>query len=142
MIVSAIKRAIGKVLQTKEHKKTAGKERSPLWPKYRKAWLEKNPSCAACGSTEDLQVHHCLPFHMQFTGEQVRAAGVTLGRDFLDSELISGHELELNTGNFISLCEPSGPEGHHLSIGHIGNFKKFNPNVREDAANLLKSLAR
>lgn len=137
-----VQAVLGKFFNTKEHQKTGGVKRSSKWPKYRKEWLKNNPECAACGNTKDIEVHHVLCFHMHFTGKQVREAGVTLDREFTDEEMISGQELELNMTNYITLCEPSGPEGHHLSVGHNGNFKGFNPNVRNDAGNLRDSLKK
>lgn len=34
---------------------------NPEWVKVKKAFLKKNPYCAACGSKENLQVHHIKP---------------------------------------------------------------------------------
>jgi hypothetical protein len=39
--------------------------------------------------------------------------------------------LELDPSNLITLCR-----GHHLYVGHNGNWKLWNPRVREDAADL------
>lgn len=88
--------------------------RSPHWPKVRAEYLSGHPICEACGSKEDLQVHHCLPFHH----DPVK-------------------ELDLN--NLITLC---GPKGHscHLRLGHCFNYKTYNPNVRADAALQLKRI--
>jgi hypothetical protein len=38
--------------------------RSSQWPKVRAEHLRKHPTCAACGSVEDLNVHHLQPFHL------------------------------------------------------------------------------
>ena len=91
-----------------------GNKRSPEWPSYRRAWLANHPSCAACGSAKDLEVHHKRPFHL-FPA------------------------LELDMKNYITLCESIGSE-HHLHTGHLGNFKVYNENVVEDAAAMLKRI--
>jgi 5-methylcytosine-specific restriction endonuclease McrA len=84
--------------------------RSSHWPKVRADWLAKNGSCAACGQTDHLQVHHVKPFHID-------------------------PSLELDESNLITLCEDEYL--CHLHIGHLGSFKNENPNVREDAARAL-----
>jgi 5-methylcytosine-specific restriction enzyme A len=96
-------------------KTTLFKKRSSKWPFLRKSFLEANDSCAACGGTEYLEVHHVVPFH-------------------------ENPKLELDITNLIALCDKPGHANCHLEIGHLGNFKKENPNVREDAAKILKKL--
>lgn len=87
-------------------------KRSSKWPTARKNHLKIQPACAACGSTYCVQVHHKEPFHLH-------------------------PELELMESNFITLCECS-PGDHHLNLGHLGNWKSFNPHVEADAALFLK----
>lgn len=91
-------------------------KRSNHWPTVRKHFIQANPTCAACGGTEKLEVHHKIPFHIK-------------------------PELELEPSNLIALCE-SDSYGVicHLYIGHLGNYKNSNPNVVEDAADILKKL--
>lgn len=36
--------------------------RHPKWPKVRAEHLSRNPTCYACGSKHDLEVHHIVPF--------------------------------------------------------------------------------
>lgn len=72
--------------------------------------LQLNPKCAACGSSDGCQAHHVQPYNK-----------------FPD--------LGANPNNFITLCE-RGIECH-LHVGHGGNFKMYNPDVREDAADYL-----
>ena len=91
--------------------------RSSKWPTVRKHFLETNPYCAACGHTSDLEVHHVVPFH-------------------------EDPSKELDPSNLITLCDRPGPKNHHLLIGHSGSFRKSNPNVREDAEAVYKSLKR
>lgn len=85
--------------------------RSPKWHGVRDAFLKDHASCAACGGTVKLQVHHKQPFHLH-------------------------PDLELEPTNLITLCETVTK--CHLKIGHLGNWKSFNPNVVDDAANTLK----
>ncbi len=91
-----------------------GAARSGHWPKVRADHLAANPACECCGSKDSPQVHHVKSF-----------------RDF--------PELECDPGNLITLC---GPEGHgcHFAIGHLWNYSRNNPYVREDAKRLRKRL--
>lgn len=90
-------------------KTTIGNPRSPQWPAVRKKHLAEHPTCACCGGSEKLEVHHVLPFHLH-------------------------PELELDPGNLVTLCE-SWRNGIccHLAVGHLGNYKAFNPSAIEDA---------
>jgi len=98
--------------QARERSKLTDPARSPRWPAARRKHLRSNPSCAACGSRVGVQVHHEKPFHLR-------------------------PDLELDPGNLISLCEFVGGLECHEMLGHGGNWKKANPNVRVDAAELL-----
>lgn len=89
--------------------------RSHKWPTVRNHYLAKHNKCAACGNHTHLQVHHKKPFHLH-------------------------PDKELDPTNFITLCEEKGDAGCHLKIGHLGNWKSFNPNVVKDAAAKLKSV--
>jgi len=84
-------------------------KRSSKWPTIRKRHLKSNPRCIVCNGTEKLEVHHIKPFH-------------------------ECPELELEPTNLITLCE-SKSHGVvcHLFIGHLGNYKKSNSSVIEDA---------
>ena len=82
-------------------------KRSSHWPTVRKHWLKNNTECAACGSHNNLEVHHIKPFHLD-------------------------RSLELDPANLITLCEESKRKCH-LEIGHLGNFRNENPKVREMA---------
>lgn len=96
--------------------KTNGKKRSGKWPSVRKAYLKKHPICQVCGGNNKLEVHHKRPFHLH-------------------------PSLELSPSNLITLCEGAKDVNCHLFLGHLGNFKGFNPSVKKDAANWLKKLA-
>ena len=81
-----------------------GAPRSPQWAALARAHLRQEGWCRYCGSTEHLQVHHVLPFHL-----------------FPDQEL--------NPANLITLC--MNPDSLcHLRIGHLGDWFKYNPKVR------------
>ena len=83
-------------------------KRSSKWPAVRKNHLVKHPCCAVCGGTEKVEVHHIIPFHQD-------------------------PSLELEPTNLISLCEGLRSCNHHLWFGHLGNYKKTNPDVIKDA---------
>lgn len=94
-------------------------DRSSKWRSVRNAFVAAHPVCEACGSDEDLNVHHVQPFH-------------------------SHPELELDWDNLTTLCRE-----HHYMIGHDPDgpwgpekpsWKKSNPNVRRDAAEFRLSL--
>ena len=91
--------------------------RSGKWPAVRAEFVKHNPTCAACGSANDLHVHHIKPVH-------------------------SHPELELNPPNLITLCAK-----HHWLVGHDPDgpggpqkpdWKKSNAMVRRDAARMLE----
>ena len=88
-------------------------ERSSRWETVRKNHLKENPTCAACGNTEGVQVHHMRPFHIY-------------------------PELELDPTNFITLCENdkdglnNNKDNHHLHLGHHGDWKNFNDKVLDE----------
>ena len=77
--------------------------RNPEWPKVRGSQLIQHPVCAMCGKKTSLQVHHCLPFHLW-------------------------PEHELNPKNLVTLCE-NREFPCHLLVGHLGDWKCFNPDV-------------
>src|SRR5436190_1264812 len=82
--------------------------RSGKWHAVQHAHLAANPGCAVCGKKgtkeKPNQVHHCLPFHLY-------------------------PHLELEPSNLITLCHD-----HHLTFGHLMDYRAFNPDVRKDAA--------
>ena len=91
-------------------------KRSGQWSTVRKTHLIQHPICEACGETNKLEVHHIVPFHMN-------------------------PELELDPDNLITLCEvASNGVVCHQNIGHNGNYKSWNINVREDSQAMLNRL--
>lgn len=79
--------------------------RSGAWARVRREHLEREPECAACGRADDLEVHHVVPYHQR-------------------------PEMELDPGNLVTLCA----DPCHFVHGHLLNWKRSNPHVREDAA--------
>ena len=110
----------------KEHAKLDS-ERSPGWGRFSDHCIDLHPFCTACGlSREDgkksgnmLASHHKFPFHRMSAAQRGSA--------------IAGGEFDPN--NIIVLCFR-----HHLSIGHLGNWKHDNPNVDDDAKKFAKAL--
>lgn len=98
----------------KERKKRAGKKRSPLWPGVRRNFLKSHPTCAACGGTKNLEVHHKKPFHLF-------------------------PQLELVPSNLMTLCEQNGHDCH-FHFGHLLDWQSYNPNVVEDTMQFLQEV--
>ena len=83
-----------------------GAPRSSKWQAWRDAHIRREPRCRACGSDDDLEVHHILPVH----------AG--------------GPELAPPDG-LITLCRPC----HHV-VAHACDWKAWRPDVRRLAETL------
>ena len=79
--------------------------RSGSWARVRRDHLEREPCCIACGRCKDLEVHHVVSYHDDPTRE-------------------------CDPTNLVTVCA----DPCHLVFGHLLNFKKTNPHVREDAA--------
>ena len=86
-----------------EYLKLGGQMRSPKWGTVRREYLKTHPFCEVCGGDDDLDIHHCVPFHLK-------------------------PMLELEEINLITLCTP-----HHLLFGHYMSWKSWNEYVRDDA---------
>jgi 5-methylcytosine-specific restriction protein A len=98
---------------------TRKRKRSSKWRSIRAKHIRANPSCAVCGSTTSLEVHHIQPFHLC-------------------------PELELEPSNLMTLCDGMRRRGlncHHL-FGHLRNWRRINYDVIEDAAAWLVKLKR
>lgn len=98
----------------------SGAARSPKWPAVRAAHLAKEPACVACGASgkgTSLEVHHVVPFSVD-------------------------RSRELDPGNLITLCVKGGRLACncHLTFGHVGNFQRYNPDVRRDAVRMRAAL--
>jgi 5-methylcytosine-specific restriction endonuclease McrA len=84
--------------------------RSDSWARVRREHLEREPACAACGRSRELEVHHVVPYHER---PELELDDGTNGLD----------------GNLITLCA----DPCHFVHGHLLNWKRSNPHVREDA---------
>ena len=91
--------------------------RSGKWRAVRARHLELHPTCAACGTVEDVEVHHILPVH-----EAIR-----IGRP----------DMELDKTNLLTLC--GGVRNCHWAIGHAYDWKAWRPSARALAQALLSS---
>lgn len=80
--------------------------RSPHWPSVRNNWLKTYPACFCCMKKTKLNVHHIKPFHLY-------------------------PDLELDENNLVTLCENESMNCH-LVMGHLLDFKSWNPVVIED----------
>src|SRR3990167_10903778 len=84
-----------------------GAQRSAKWGQVRREFLKENPFCAVCGKKgiilNRIEIHHCVPFSVD-------------------------RDLELKFGNLMTLCRRD-----HFFVGHLLNWKSWNPSVREDA---------
>lgn len=85
------------------HQAATAHVRSAMWKTVRGRFLRLNPACAVCGTRHFLEAHHVVPFE-------------------------HNPDLELDEDNLVPLCHW---RGHHLSIGHGGNFRFYVPRVRE-----------
>jgi len=92
-----------------------GIPRSSKWPGVRTQFLKLNPFCAACGSTEKLEVHHVTPYHTP-----------------------AGKSLELDFENLITLCMGSGR--CHFVHGHLLNWRSHNRDVRMDSVRYYRKI--
>src|SRR6185369_3917691 len=86
------------VVRSALHEQRKRSSRSPKWRTVEKAQLVAHPTCAACGGTIRLNVHHIKPYHLF-------------------------PELELEPTNLITLC--MGPMECHLRLGHGGLFRAY-----------------
>lgn len=101
-----------RVLSSKFRERKKSKKRSSHWDETRDAFLKSHPSCAACGGTKHLQVHHIRPFHLY-------------------------PQLELEGSNLLTLC--MGKFECHLRLGHGDDFQCYNPNVDRHVLLVLAS---
>lgn len=97
----------------------SGAPRSGKWHTLQQKFLRAYPECAACGTRENLNVHH-------------------------EKDFAHNPSLELVWSNLITLCRK-----HHLELGHdpdgpdgpaIPDWHKINPNVRADAERMRQKL--
>ena len=101
-------------MKSKYGKKPNDSKRSPHWPATRKKWLKDHPNCSACGTDKNPEVHHKQAFHLN-------------------------PERELDSTNFITLCEHPGRDCH-FRFGHFFDWKDINPHIEIDAASELNRI--
>ncbi len=78
--------------------------RSPKWSSVRKEHLNSQPTCAACGRSKKLEVHHIEPVHCN-------------------------PDRELDPSNLITLCD----NPCHFLFGHLMDYKSWNKDVVNDS---------
>jgi len=99
-------------------KAAPGEKRSGRWRKVRKDFIEANPTCFVCGGSKKVEVHHVIPFSV-------------------------APDLELDPSNLVSLCEAKKYGLNcHLLIGHLGNYRRTNPNFWTDAISWSMKLGK
>ena len=76
--------------------------RSGKWPAVRQRFIKAHPCCEACGSSQNLNVHHIFSFK-------------------------NNPELELDPDNLITLCRK-----HHFFLGHSGNWTITHKKCQEE----------
>lgn len=84
--------------------------RSPQWRQFRLERVRAHPYCAACGTNQELEAHHIIPYHLC-------------------------PERELDPDNIEILCELFKC---HFVEGHSRDWRAYNPHVVEDAARHLQ----
>lgn len=89
-------------------------KRSPKWPALAKRFL-RGKACAVCGSSEHVVPHHIVPVHVDPSQELVEA-------------------------NLLPLCE-NRVMNCHCVVGHLRDWKSYNPTVREDAELIRQRIA-
>ncbi len=80
--------------------------RSPKWKTVRNNFVKENSCCAICGKTENLNVHHKIPFSYN-------------------------PSLELDENNLVVLCENDNLNCHFV-FGHLMDWRNYNPDIDKD----------
>ncbi len=74
------------------------------WLDVQRKYKRHNPKCEICGTTANIEVHHIMPVSIE-------------------------PNKEFDENNLMSLCRKG--KNCHLVHGHLGNYNKFNPNVKQ-----------
>lgn len=90
-------------------------KRSGSWNKVRNDFLKLHPECAVCKIKYNLEIHHCIPVHLD-------------------------RDLELCPQNLITLCE--GPCNCHFVWGHLLNWRSYNPTIRQDVKTFSEKIEK
>lgn len=95
-----------------------GRRRASGWQVFKNNFLKMNPACVVCGGKKKLEVHHIVPVHVD-------------------------RSRELDPTNVMTLCEAKKRGINcHLLIGHLGDYRRENQRVREDAFYMAERLRR
>lgn len=89
------------------------RQRASAWRKVRAEHLLREPVCAACGRSKELEVHHIIPVSFS-------------------------PALELDPQNLITLCGSPC----HITFGHFMNYHCYNKDVRQTAAEYYKAMSK
>lgn len=92
-----------KIIDSIRYGSFLGVARSSEWRHTRREYMRMHPACEATGTTKDLECHHIKSFWQH-------------------------PELENDHDNLITLTRDM-----HLWLGHLGDFKSSNPDIRVDA---------
>jgi 5-methylcytosine-specific restriction protein A len=109
------------------HGKPAG-TRSSHWPTVEHGHLEREPVCQVCGGKKGLNVHHKKPFHLFPKLELADGTGRFC-------QIKDGLGRFVN--NLITLCNA---KRCHITFGHGGDFKAYNPDVESDVKRAHKMI--
>lgn len=93
--------------------KAHGVKRSSHWGSLENWYKKRFGGVCPISGLSPVQIHHSFPFH--------------------DCLLAGRPELELALENLYSLYSGGvggADEGHHLIVGHLGNFKSYNPYLK------------
>lgn len=92
----------------------ANRQRHPRWQEIARQHLRRFPTCAACGSRRNPQVHHIVP-------------------------VSDWPEGELEPSNLLTLCTSYDYGVNcHLYHGHLGDWSRSNPTVIADSLAALQ----
>ena len=108
-MISAVMSWLG-LAKKPEDTPAMGHERSSEWTRVRGQFLAKNNRCAACGTKDNLNAHHIVPFHLD-------------------------RSKELEESNLIALCRDD-----HLTFGHLKCWSSYNKDVIKDAEKYLEKV--
>lgn len=94
--------------------------RSSKWPTVAAGHLKREPVCQVCGGQKGLNVHHKKPFHLFPELELADGSGIYCQVRDAKGRFVN---------NLLTLCNN---KRCHLTFGHGGDFKAYNPDVEAD----------
>lgn len=109
--------------------------RNSRWRKIRAEHLKEEPECQWTGRRDNLQVHHTFPVHLYPQYELYKPYLITLAGSGSGKTSRLLYWLKCTIRKVLWRCKlfEKKPDvtNPHLTIGHNGNWKDFNPHVRE-----------